>query len=452
MINANKQKGKGAPNILLINPWIDDFAAYDFWAKPLGLLIIGGILRDRGYNVSFIDCLDRFHPDIRDSIKQGQFGKGRYAKRAIRKPEKLADIPRTYSRYGISEECLKQQLLDLSRPDAVLVTSLMTYWYPGVFETIKIVREIFSHVPILLGGIYATLCCEHAMRHSGADMVLSGQGERAVLETLKKLTGFSCENRFVSNELDNYPYPCLDLQGGISYVPILTSRGCPYRCAYCASVYLNPKRSRRSPGHVVEEILYWHERYGVRDFAFYDDALLVDAERHILPILEGIIRSEISVRFHTPNALHIRPLSKEVARFLFRAGFKTIRLGLETAFFEERRSLDIKVGPSEFERASANLKEAGFTEDDLGAYLLFGLPGQSMKALEASIRIVRGAGVRPVLAQYSPIPHTALWNEAVRASRYDLASDPIFHNNSIFPCQKEPFSWEKISRLKELTR
>ena len=133
-------------------------------------------------------------------------------------------------------------------------------------------------------------------------------------------------------------------------------------------------------------------------------------------------------------------------------GFKTIRLGLETAFFEERRSLDIKVGPSEFERASANLKEAGFTEDDLGAYLLFGLPGQSMKALEASIRIVRGAGIRPVLAQYSPIPHTVLWNEAVRASRYDLASDPIFHNNSIFPCQKEPFLWEKISYLKSLTQ
>ena len=452
MIDANKNKGKNAPNILLVNPWIDDFAAYDFWAKPLGLLTIGGILRDEGYNVSFIDCLDRFHPDIRDSIKQGPFGKGRYAKRPIRKPEKLSDIPRTYSRYGISEECLKQQLLALPKPDAVLVTSLMTYWYPGVFETIKIVRKIFPGVAILLGGIYATLCREHAMKLAGADIVLSGQGERTVLETLEKLTGFSRENRFVSNELDTYPYPCLDLQKGISYVPILTSRGCPYSCAYCASGYLNPQYNRRSPGHVAEEILFWHEKYGVRDFAFYDDALLMDAEHHILPILEEIIRSEISVRFHTPNALHIRPLSKEVARLLFRAGFKTIRLGLETAFFDHRRSLDIKVGPSEFERASANLKGAGFTRDELGAYLLFGLPGQSMKELEASIRIVKGAGMRPVLAQYSPIPHTALWNEAVRTSRYDLASDPIFHNNSIFPCRKEAFSWEMISRLKELTR
>jgi hypothetical protein len=65
---------------------------------------------------------------------------------------------------------------------------------------------------------------------------------------------------------------------------------------------------------------------------------------------------------------------------------------------------------------------------------------------------VKACGVKPVLAQYSPIPHTTLWKAAVKASRYDLASDPIFHNNSIFPCQKDPFSWEKISYLKKLTQ
>ena len=51
------------PSILLVNPWIHDFAAYDFWAKPLGLLSIASILREHGFNVSYIDCLDRFHPN-----------------------------------------------------------------------------------------------------------------------------------------------------------------------------------------------------------------------------------------------------------------------------------------------------------------------------------------------------------------------------------------------------
>ena len=96
------------------------------------------------------------------------------------------------------------------------------------------------------------------------------------------------------------------------------------------------------------------------------------------------------------------------------------------------------MGPGEFEQAVDYLSKAGFKDNTIGVYLLRGLPGQDLAELEASIKMVKACGARPILAQYSPIPHTALWSAAVSASRYDLESDPIFHNNSIFPCQKEP--------------
>ena len=51
-------------NILLINPWIYDFAAYDMWTEPLGLLYIAGVLRENGYRANLINCLDRYHPDL----------------------------------------------------------------------------------------------------------------------------------------------------------------------------------------------------------------------------------------------------------------------------------------------------------------------------------------------------------------------------------------------------
>jgi radical SAM superfamily enzyme YgiQ (UPF0313 family) len=86
----------------------------------------------------------------------------------------------------------------------------------------------------------------------------------------------------------------------------------------------------------------------------------------------------------------------------------------------------------------------------IGAYLLVGLPGQDIKSIESSIEIVRQNNVTPVLAYYSPIPHTTLWPEAVASSRYDLESDPVFTNNAILPCQKESFSWETLSYLKDL--
>jgi radical SAM superfamily enzyme YgiQ (UPF0313 family) len=135
---------------------------------------------------------------------------------------------------------------------------------------------------------------------------------------------------------------------------------------------------------------------------------------------------------------------------MFRAGFETLRLGLETAAFDARQELDKKVTSEEFKQAVTYLKKAGFHQNKIGAYLLAGLPGQDITSIKNSIEIVRQNNVTPVLAYYTPIPHTALWPEAVASSRYDLESDPVFTNNAILPCQKEPFSWETLSHLKDL--
>ena len=56
--------------ILLINPYIYDFACYDLWKKPLGFLYIASILKDCGCNVTLIDCMDRFHPDIKEKYQK----------------------------------------------------------------------------------------------------------------------------------------------------------------------------------------------------------------------------------------------------------------------------------------------------------------------------------------------------------------------------------------------
>ena len=440
------------PHILLVNPWIHDFAAYDFWAKPLGLLTLAGILRQHGFKISYIDCLDRFHPNAAPFARHARQGRGPYLKTKIASPVGLEDIQRTYSRYGIPPEWFCEDLKTLAPPDLILVTSLMTYWYPGVQETIGAIRKVYPNVPVVLGGIYATLCHDHAVGHSGADQVIAGPGIGSILDLAKAYTGYCPLPAYDPEDIDTVAYPALDLQHEINYAPLLTSRGCPFSCAYCASHILDPKRMLRSPSSVVAEILHWRERYHVIDFAFYDDALLVDAENHIIPILEALIRLDLKVHFHTPNAVHIREITFPMARLMFAAGFKTIRLGLETTAFDKRNDLDHKVTAQEFKQAVECLKQAGFSQDQIGAYLLMGLPDQSLGAIEASIHVVKQAGITPVLAHYTPIPHTALWHQAVRASRYDLESDPIFTNNALFPCQQTSFSWEPLTRLKQLIK
>lgn len=438
------------PHLLLVNPWIHDFAAYDFWAKPMGLLQLAAILRAHDVDISYIDCLDRFHPGSVAPARKKRQGRGAYLKTRIPQPDGLADVPRYFSRYGIPLEWFRQDLANLPQPDAVMVTSLMTYWYPGVQEAIQQIRGVYPDTPILLGGIYASLCQDHAVKQSGADWVVTGSGEGRVLDLVADVTGVALTLNFDPDDLDTYPYPAFDLQHGIPYVPILTSRGCPFACSYCASHYLNPTRMLRSPENVVEEIRYWHRNHAVTDFAFYDDALLVNADDHIIPLLEGVIAAGLDIRCHTPNALHVREVTPEIARLMAASGFETIRLGVETAVFESRDHLDRKITKGQFLRCIRALKDAGFRKNQIGAYILVGLPGQSIAGVVETIQAVKSSGVLPIMAYYTPIPHTALWKEAVASSRYDLTSDPIFTNNAILPCQKEPFSWETLKGLKAL--
>ncbi len=440
------------PHILLVNPWIHDFAAYDFWAAPLGLLTLGAMLRDQGARISYVDCLDRFHPRLPDVDPCARFGRGPYLKTRIEKPVGMADIPRNFCRYGILPEWFEADLKGFPRPDLVLVTSMMTYWYPGVQEAISILKTVFPEVPVILGGIYATLCYEHAVRFSGADLVIAGPGETQLFAAVKKFTGWSAAGPETDSDILNVlPFPAADLQRKISFVALMTSTGCPFSCDYCASGYLNAMRRLRSPDRIVAEIRFWNSRYGIRDMVFYDDALLVDSERHAIPLFENIIACGLGnkVRFHTPNAVHIREITHATARLMAEAGFQTLRLGLETAA-EDRRDFDHKVTRKEFIAAVSCLKSAGFRGDQIGAYLLTGLPGQSWDSVAESVETVQKAGITPIPAHFSPIPHTALWPAAVASSRYDLESDPIFTNNAIFPCHKEPFSWEPLIRMKNL--
>ena len=438
----------GTPHILAVNPWIHDFAAYDFWARPLGLLTLAGILRRHGCRVSYLDCLDRFHPRGPRGDPQARFGCGSFRKQRLPTPAVFGGVPRRFARYGIDPAWLREDLARLPHVDLVLVTSGMTYWYTGLQETVRTLRELMPQVPLVLGGTYATLCREHAVALSGVDEVVTGAAEAVILGVVAAHTGYHAAPRFDPDALDTIPYPAHDLQTRISCVPFLTSRGCPYACAYCAARLLDPRRLRRSPDSVVAELAYWHHRWGVADFALYDDAFLADPAGHARPVLEALVRAALPIRLHTPNALHVRGIDPETARLLFAAGFKTLRLGLETTEFEHRGRLDRKVASGEFARAAAALRAAGFDRRQVGAYLLAGLPGEDEAALRNSIEAVKQAGLTPVLAYYSPIPGTALWGRAAAASRYDLGSDPLLSNNAVFPCRREPFSWEWLARLR----
>jgi radical SAM superfamily enzyme YgiQ (UPF0313 family) len=165
--------------------------------------------------------------------------------------------------------------------------------------------------------------------------------------------------------------------------------------------------------------------------------------------MREVIRRGIRCNFHTPNAIHIREIDEEVADLLFRGGFKTIRLGLETSIETTQIETGGKVDNQEFRKAIKHLKRAGYSGEEMGVYIMVGLPGQRVGEVEESIAFVKEAGARPMLVEFSPIPHTPLFEKAKEGSQFDLENEPLFHNNSILPCQWDGFTMADYRRLKE---
>ena len=441
-------------NLLLINPWIYDFAAYDLWAKPLGLLYLAALLEKNDWKVNYIDCLDIYHPALRAIMfkhpKRTLDHRGHFYREEVDKPPLLQEIPRRFYRFGLPPKVFRKVLQTLPFPEAILVTSGMTYWYLGVHEVISTVKEVFPSVPVILGGIYATLCPDHAKRLSGADFIIRGWGEVQVTKVLEELTGISSLFPSDLNDIDVLPSPAFQHYSRIDYVCILTSRGCPFRCTYCASHILNDGFLRRNPARVVEEIIHWVKEYGVEDIAFYDDALLVDPSSLAVPIFHDLIAKGIKIRFHTPNGIHARWVTQEIAFLMRKAGFTTIRLGLETSSMERQLATGEKVSNEVFREAVRNLQRAGYSPEEIGVYILVGLPGQSKEEVEDTIHFVWNCGARPYLAEYSPIPGTHLWEEAIKISPFDLKGEPLFHNNTILPLRWEGLQWGDLRDLKGL--
>jgi radical SAM superfamily enzyme YgiQ (UPF0313 family) len=445
-----------SPKILLVNPWIHDFAAYDLWSKPLGLLYLASLLRLNGIAISLVDCLDPYHPDMLydpniRSPKQKPSGAGTFASERIPKPDQLKSIPRNFHRYGISHKAFINTLNSMSSPDAIMVTSMMTYWYPGLFETISILKMNYPGVPIILGGNYVTLCPNHA-KLSGADYCLTGPGELSLPPLLKDLLKIDLPLLPSIQNLDSYPYPAFDLLSRRDSVPILTSRGCPYRCSYCGSHLLFERYQRRDPVLVVDEIEYWYARFAIKNFSFYDDALLVNPQDIIIPLLREVIRRRLPVQFHCPNGLHLREIIPEVSMLMNKAGFRTIRFGFESSSEIRQKTTGGKVNNEELRDAVRNLRLAGYQPYDIGIYILCGLPGQSEEEIRESIRFVHSLGARPYLAEFSPIPGSDLWIDAIASSIFPIATDPIFHNNTLLPCRSASLTDEAFHRLKLMTK
>jgi hypothetical protein len=421
------------PKILLVNPPIYDFAAYDFWLKPSGMLGVAGFLRGRA-DFKLFDYLDRLAPCMsgQQKFESDRWGRGRFYCQHAPAPPALETIPRYFRRFGLPRNLFTDFLAKEGLFDFVMIQTTMTYWYNGLEEIIEDVHELQPWAKIILGGNYVTLCCDHAQT-LGADLLVTGTNLEPLWEYLE-----------IRPDLQQ---PALwEVYDKLNVGVLKLTEGCPFNCTYCSVPKVYGKFKTRSLEHSLAELELLC-RLGAGNIAFYDDALLFEADKVLVPFLNDVLKRNLRMNFHSPNALNARFITRDLAELMVQAGFKTFYLGFESASKQWQKRTGAKVFSDELAQATRYLINAGAEPENITAYQILGHPHIDIQQLEASMRFVNSLGIRGMLADFSPIPGTP---DGEYCRKWVDLNEPLMHNKTAFPIIVLGF--DESNRLKDLQR
>ncbi len=421
------------PKMLLVNPPIYDFAAYDFWLKPSGLLSVAGFLRGKA-DFKLFDYLDRLVPFMagQQKFKSDRWGRGRFYSEHSPVPPALKAIPRYFRRFGLPRNLFTDFLSKEGPFDFVMIQTTMTYWYNGLEKVIEDIHKLQPQAKIILGGNYVTLCCDHAQT-LGADLLVKGMNLEPLWEYLA--IGPDLQQPALWEVYDKLNVGILKL-----------TEGCPFNCTYCSVPKVYGKFKPRSLEHSLGELELLC-RLGAGNIAFYDDALLFEADKVLIPFLSEVLKRNLRVNFHSPNALNARFITRDLSELMLRAGFKTFYLGFESASQQWQKQTGSKVFSDELVQATRYLIDAGAEPENITAYQILGHPHIDIQELEASMRFVSSLGIRGMLADFSPIPGTP---DGEYCRKWVDLDEPLMHNNTAFPIILLGF--DESNRLKDLQR
>lgn len=428
--------------IILINPPVYDFSAYDVWIKPLGILYLSNILKKHNFEIVLLDCLDRnFFLD--KPVKEN--GTGKYPYEVVQKPSVLSNIPLRYKRYGVSKKIIEDFLLTHKDARYVIVTSCMSYWYLGVEEIIDTVKRLLPESKIILGGTYPVIMPEHAksLFSSKVALISCKPGFYEVLDYL------DIPEKEYYNSFENFPAPDYTLYKRVWYVVLRLSYGCGNRCTYCATGSIFSDYQVKDIKKVVKEIIELYNLTNCQNFVFYDDYLPIN-KRYFLDLFKELSKLNLKIKFFTPNGINPKLISKETAILLKQLNFIDPRLSLETVSNLTHNLVDKKVFLKDFEEALKNLVLAGYNPNEISVYLLAGLPGETIEDVYNSINIMSAYKVRIRLSELSIVPKSKLFYDL----NLDETVDPLLYNNTIFlfhgiPGKIKPWcNFEEMQQLK----
>ncbi len=356
--------------VLLLRPYAKNRGISK--VMPLGLLAVGSVLKRAGHVVQILDLRLSQYPEME----------------------------------------LKNTLHEFN-PDMVGI-GLMTVESDFAFDLAKQVKAVKKDVPVLFGGPHCAHDPKYVLHDPNVDMMVIGEGELTIIELLEVLEkkqdlgavkgiAFKRNGEYIKTlprekilELDwlTQEYDLLDvtryfnfdcsheyLPASRRFMPLTTSRGCPFTCIYCHDIFGKDIRYV-SAETMLKEMKFLQDTYGVSEFHILDDSFNIDMKR-AKKIFDLIVERGMNVKISFPNGVRADYIDEEMVEKMRAAGVYRVALGIESGSLRIQKmiskSLDIKI----LKEVVSKLTQAGIS---VNGFFMLGFPGETRDEMEQTVR------------------------------------------------------------------
>lgn len=318
-----------------------------------------------------------------------------------------------------------EKTLSSFKPEIVGVGST-TYDFPGAKKVFEVVKKINPAVKTILGGPHASVCTQILLQEKNIDHLFLGEGEKLLPKFLfKKTKKEKIINRkhIFPRDLNELSFPKWELSPLDEYkvrgkltLPILTSRGCPYNCIYCASWRTHGKKFRfRSPKNVVDEFEHDIEKYKATNFSILDDNFALNLPRAI-DICQEIIRRNLRITWGCDQGMRADKTSLKLFKLMKKSGCQLVALGVEHADQEILNNMQKAESIEVIRKSIGDAKKSGLI---VKAFFIVGGPGDNLEKTKKSIEFFKETDVDiPRFSMMTAYPGTTLWEWVEKNGRF----------------------------------
>ncbi|MFO7865769.1 MAG: radical SAM protein [Candidatus Aminicenantes bacterium] len=303
------------------------------------------------------------------------------------------------------------------QPDVVGITFLSTKM-GAVQNLTRMAKRIFPEVPVVLGGAHPTVLYESSLKKTGADYVVLGEGEETFAELARflekggtrpeKIRGLAFRSgnggiirtpaRPLIRDLDKMPFPDREsLYRKETYRPddfsmIMTSRGCPYNCAFCSSIWERRVRYR-SVRSIVEEIESLVNRFKTGNIYFKDDTFTLSRKR-VLAFCDELEAKNLDINWECLTRIEL--VDEDIIQRMRRTGMNNLKIGIETGSQRLLNETNKNVTLEQIKRGAGVLNRLN---QKWSAFFMLGYPDETEEEIELSRKLIQE--IRPTYVSMS---------------------------------------------------